>query len=174
MAHVIWLTGMSGSGKTTLAQRLEEVIRNKKGRVEVLDGDNVREYFGNDLGFSRQERIMNVKRIAFAAHMLAKNGVDVLVANIAPYYEVRDFIREQTPSYVQIYLKATTDMLKKRDVKGHYAKVERGEMKDMIGVDDAYDVPRNPDLVIDTDSTSIDNSVNAIVALLQTKGVLGE
>jgi pyruvate kinase len=166
MSSVIWLTGISGSGKTTIANKLKDKLDAEGLRVEVLDGDFIREFFDHDLGYSRQERIYNVKRIALAAMLLAKNGSTVIVANIAPYYEVRDFIRKKIPNYVQVYLKSSIDTCMKRDVKGHYAKARQGKMKDMVGLDDSYDVPRNPHLTLDTDNSTVDECVNQLINYL--------
>lgn len=166
MGMVIWLTGISGSGKTTLAKRLKDELDRKLNKVEILDGDIVREFFGDDLGYSREDRIFNVKRIALAAMLLAKNGITVIVANIAPFYEVRDFIRSKIPGYIQVYLNASVEKCMERDVKGHYARAKQGEIKDMLGVDDIYDVPRNPHLVLDTDNSSIDECMGKLVDYL--------
>lgn len=169
---VIWLTGISGAGKTTLALRLAERFRAEGKAYEILDGDAVREFFENDLGHTRKERILNVKRIAFAAALLARHGVTAIVANIAPYFEVRDFIRKKIPDYVQIYVRASVAEAARRDVKGHYARAKSGKMANMIGVDDSYDVPRRADLVVDTEKESVEESMEKILAFLQQKGVL--
>ncbi|MBU0573953.1 MAG: adenylyl-sulfate kinase [Candidatus Margulisbacteria bacterium] len=159
MRKVIWLTGISGSGKTTLGRLVYEKFKSLCKRVEFLDGDIVRDFFENDLGYSRRERILNVKRIAFAAMLLAKNDVTVIVANIAPYYEVRDFIRKNIPNYIQVYIKASLDSVRKRDVKGLYGNATNN----MVGIDDAYDIPRNPDITVDTDRESVEESLNKIL-----------
>jgi len=172
MAHVIWLTGPSGSGKTTLAFRLNKEFEARKIPVEVLDGDMVRDFFENDLGYSRAERIQNVKRIAFAAMMIAKNGTHAIVANIAPYYEVRDFIRRRIKNYLQVYCRASLTTLKSRDVKGHYARAEKGEMKEMVGLDDPYEIPRHPDLILETDRESVDQSFRRLVSFCEERKVL--
>ncbi len=166
---VIWFTGISGSGKTTLATRVHAELKKQDIQAELLDGDVVRDFFEGDLGYSRAERILNVRRIAFAAMLLAKNGIPVLVANIAPYYEVRDFIRRILPHYSQIYLKATVGKVMVCDVKGIYAKAHKTNYQQIIGVGDAYDVPRNPDLVVDTDHQSVDESVGKIMDYLKRK-----
>lgn len=171
MAKVIWLTGLSGSGKTTLGLRLKAELEKKYGRVELLDGDAVRDFFENDLGYSRKERILNVKRIAFAAMLVARNGTHVIVANIAPYYEVRDFIRKHIKDYIQIYLNASVEKVMERDVKGQYAKYKSGQMNNLIGIDDQYDIPRNPHLVIDTANESVGESLNRIMNYLKAQGV---
>lgn len=171
MAHVIWLTGISGAGKTTLGLILKKELEKRWGHVEFIDGDSVRRYFGNDLGYTRKERILNVKRIAFAAMLVAKNGTNVVVANIAPYIEARDFMRNHIKSYIQIYLKISVEKAMKRDVKGHYKKYKEGNLHNIVGVDDTYDIPRNPDLVIDTDANTIEESIQQIMKFLNKKGL---
>jgi len=171
---VLWLTGISGSGKTTLGKMLHNALCKQYEKVEFLDGDHVRAFFNNDLGYTRQERISNIKRIAFAAHMLAENEVPVVVANIAPYYEVRDFIRQKVNTYIQVYVKASLDTVIKRDVKGYYAKHKNGEMDNLVGCDDGYDVPRNPTLIVDTDTETPEESFQKIVVCLIQKGLLHE
>jgi adenylylsulfate kinase len=171
MSNIIWFTGISGAGKTTLSLLLKKELEKKCGHVEFIDGDVVRDFFENDLGYSRKERILNVKRIAFAAMLVAKNGTNVIVANIAPYYEVRDFIRKHIPDYIQIYLKVSTDEVIKRDVKGHYKKYNEGKINNLIGVDDNYDIPRNPDLTVDTELESESDSLKKILKFLENMGV---
>jgi adenylylsulfate kinase len=170
-APVIWLTGISGSGKSTLAFRLHAILGGERS-VALLDGDVVRSFFEGDLGYSRQERIANVKRIAFAAKMLSDYGVTVIVANIAPYYEVRDFIRRKLSNYIEIYLDASLRRVMERDAKGLYGGKEERQTQNVIGVDDNYDQPRNPDLVINTDLTSIDDSIARICELLRKRGLI--
>lgn len=170
-AYVIWLTGISGSGKTTLGCSIAAKLRRRHSQIEFLDGDSVRKFFGNDLGYSRRDRILNVKRIAFAAMLLANHGVTVVVANIAPYYEVRNFIRKNIKKYIQIYLRCSAKEAMRRDVKGHYRKHKRGKLRNIIGLDDAYEAPRNPDLVIDTAKETVKQSLAKIMKLLKRKGL---
>jgi len=169
---VIWLTGISGSGKTTLGLKLKSELEKRYSNVEFLDGDFVRDFFESDLGYTRKERIMNVKRIAFAAALLSRNNVNVIVANIAPYYEVRDFIRKHIKNYIQIYLRIPIEEAMKRDPKGHFTRFKNGEMDNFIGLDDDYDIPRSPDLTIDTTSESVEESLNKIIDFLKMKGLL--
>jgi adenylylsulfate kinase len=170
MAKVIWLTGISGAGKSTLGERLRTEFLNRNLPVVFLDGDVVREFFENDLGYSRPERIQNVKRIAFAANLLAENGINVIVANIAPYFEARDFIRRKLENrYIQIYINSSIVTVSSRDVKGYYKKMSSGQMQNLIGVDDVYEPPRNPDLTIDTNNSSVDESLKKIIQFLEGK-----
>jgi adenylylsulfate kinase len=150
---------------------LKETFDKKNVRVEFIDGDKVREFFEHDLGYSRNERIMNIKRIVFAAKLLAENGTNAIVANIAPYYEVRDFIRKHISNYIQIYLRASLACVTARDVKGHYEKHKNGMIKNVIGVDDGYDIPRNPNLVIDTDSENVEISFKKISDYIKKRGL---
>jgi len=169
---VIWFTGISGSGKTTLSAMLHQQMRRRELPVRLLDGDQVRKFFENDLGYTRQERIFNISRIAFAARELSDCGIAVVVANIAPYYEVRDFLRRKLPNYIQVYLKSSLQMVRDRDVQGHYLKNSRGEMTNLIGVDDVYDVPRNPDLILETGTETAEESFAKLALFLTRKGIL--
>lgn len=170
-ARVIWLTGVSGAGKSTLARGLLERFNHLQVPCEILDGDEVRAFFGNDLGYSRQERIANIKRITFAAALLAKNGVNVIVANIAPYFEVRDFIRQKIPDYLQIYVRAAREIVVARDVKGLYKQAKADAKGNMIGIDDAYEEPRHPDLIVETGVESVAESLEKLGKFLQAQGV---
>ena len=170
MSKVIWFTGISGAGKTTLAELVKQEFESRKLPIVLLDGDVVRDFFENDLGYSRLDRIQNVKRIAFAANLLALKGINVIVANIAPYYEVRDFIRRKLEDrYIQIFINSSVESVTVRDIKGYYKKIAEGKMDNLIGVDDAYDLPRNPDLVIDTNNSQVSESCQIICRFLKEK-----
>lgn len=160
---VIWLTGLAGSGKTTLGQKIYEYIRTNTNKpVEFIDGDLTRKFFDDNLGYSRQERIFNIKRIVFASMLLSRQGVITIVSNIAPYYEIRDFIRKHIKNYYQIYVKASLKKCKSSH-KSLYKKAEEKKIKHVIGVDDAYEEPRNPDLIVDTDKETVDESFRKIL-----------
>ena len=164
---VIWLTGISGAGKTTLALSLNDNLKKKGIIPELLDGDIVRSFFENDLGYSRHERIQNVRRITFAAKLLSDRGICVVVANIAPYVEVRDFIRSKIPSYCQVYVKVSQSEVIKRDVKDLYKQYQEGDLVNLISMDDQYEVPRNPDIMIDTDVENVEESTKKLLKFLE-------
>lgn len=169
---VVWLTGISGAGKTTLGTWLAEEISDSV-QLEFLDGNQIRDFFGNDLGFSDEDRIANVRRIVFAADLLSRNGINVVIANIAPFYEARNFIREKLEErYIQIYIKASKEVVIERDVWGHYKRHQEGTETQLVGFDQGYDVPRNPDLVIDSDKEAVTDSCHNIINLLIQKGML--
>ncbi len=159
---VIWLIGLSGSGKTTLGRRLEERLGAKGGRAYLLDGDLVRVFFDRDLGYTREARIENIKRIALAAYVLAQNGVDVIVCNISPVEELRRFHRKKIPGYVEIYLRRGPAECAATDDKGVYVP----GAKHLVGVDQAFDEPQNPDLVLDTGKESVEKSLERLLAFL--------
>jgi adenylylsulfate kinase len=171
--YVVWFTGLAGSGKTTYAKRIAGLFKSRGSDVEILDGDLIRKMFEGDLGFHREDRIRNIRRITNIAEILSRHGVTVIVANIAPYYEARDFIRKRLKRYIQIYLHADIETLKKRPKKDFYFRAEKGLIKNVIGLDDPYDTPRRPDIVIDTRVESIKNGISRIAAYLKKKDVLG-
>jgi adenylylsulfate kinase len=169
---VLWLTGISGAGKSTIALRLKEKLKIQLQALEILDGDIVRDFFENDLGYTEKERILKVKRIGFAAKLLADHGVFVIVANIAPYAEVREFLRKNLNNYIQVYVKVSPEGAVSRDVKGLYKDYNNSKMENLIGVDDRYDIPKTPDLVVDTEQESVESSVSKILDYLEQKKVL--
>lgn len=173
MGKVIWLTGLSGSGKTTLGTRITEDLCQEYRRVEFLDGNRVRDFFEDSLGYSRKERIRQLKRITFAAALLAKQDVHVVVASIAGYYEIRDFIRRKLgDSYIQIYIEASLKCVMRRDVHGHYAAFDSGNASSLIGLDEPYQEPRNPHLTVRTDQGTVSQSLSLIRKFLFNIGIL--
>src|ERR1700730_5078677 len=136
----LWFTGLSGAGKTTLAHAVEQVIRERVGRCEILDGDVVRTNLSIGLGFSKEDRDINIRRIGFVCNLLTRNGVPVISAAISPYRDVRDEVRQMIgANFVEVYVECPIDALVKRDVKGLYAKALRGEIKNFTGIDDPYE-----------------------------------
>jgi len=172
----IWLTGLSGAGKSTIAEALVPRLREAGHRVDILDGDEVRQVLTADLGFSREDRITNVRRIGYVAEVLSRNGVLTLVPVIAPYAEARDAVRERhekadTP-FVLIHVATSVELCAERDVKGLYAKQKAGQMSGLTGVDDPYEDPTDPDLRLDTAGRTLDESVDAVWAVLAARGVV--
>ena len=163
---VIWLTGLSGSGKSTIAVKIYESLKNRGLKVEHLDGDLVRDVFPRT-GFSKEERDRHIRRIGFLASMLEKNGVFVVASFIAPYRESRDFVKERCNNYQEIYLSTPLEVCEQRDPKGLYAKARSGEIKNFTGVDDPYEIPENPSLVLDTSNMSVEDSVNTVLRSLK-------
>src|SRR6185295_818170 len=141
----LWFTGLSGAGKTTISKIVEERLRERGSKVEVLDGDVVRENLSKGLGFSKEDRDTNIRRIAFVADLLSRNGVPVITAAISPYAAIRAEARElMGERFIEVYVKATVETCTERDVKGLYAKALAGEIKEFTGVSDPYEAPESP------------------------------
>jgi adenylylsulfate kinase len=168
----IWFTGLSGSGKSTLSDIIEQRLKEHGRNVEVLDGDIVRTHLSKGLGFSREDRDTNIKRIAFVCGLLTRNGVVCISAAIAPYSEAREWARKEIGSFVEVYVKCPLSVCRERDVKGLYKLVDEGKIKNFTGVDDPYEEPEHPDLVIETDKETIEESVARIFAKLEELGYL--
>jgi adenylylsulfate kinase len=159
----VWLTGLPSSGKSTIARALEKRLLDEGRPVEVLDGDVVRTHLTRDLGFSRQDREENVRRIGFVADLLSRNGVVVLCPVIAPYRAVRDEVRElHGDRFVEVYVSTPLDTCIQRDVKGLYAKQKAGTLASLTGVDDPYEPPLNPEVVVPAHEQSLDESVETV------------
>jgi adenylyl-sulfate kinase len=168
----VWFTGLSGAGKTTIADALEPILRERGLKVEKLDGDVVRTNLSKGLGFSKEDRDTNILRIGFVAHLLSRNGVAVLTSAISPYRDIRDQVRAQIGDFVEIYVKCPIDELVKRDVKGLYEKALRGEIQNFTGVSDPYEEPLDPEVLVETDRETVDESVAKVVAALEARGYL--
>jgi adenylylsulfate kinase len=168
----VWFTGLSGAGKTTIAEIVEKEIRDRNRRVEVLDGDIVRTNLSKGLGFSREDRIVNVLRIGFVANLLTRNGVAVLVSAISPYKEARDQVRRRTIDFVEVFVDAPLEVCAERDVKGLYKKAFSGEIADFTGVSDPYEPPAAPDLVLKTAEESPEESARRVIEKLEFYGYL--
>ncbi|HEX2235889.1 MAG TPA: adenylyl-sulfate kinase [Actinomycetota bacterium] len=160
---VIWFTGLSGSGKTTIAHLVEEQLVDAGVPVEILDGDIVRENLSKGLGFSKEDRDINIRRIAFVAHLLQRNGVFVITAAISPYRSIREEARAMIKDFVEVFADAPLDVCEQRDVKGLYAKARAGELKGFTGVDDPYEAPENPEVVCRTDRESVEESAQKVI-----------
>lgn len=160
----LWFTGLSGSGKSTLAAAIRDELRARGHRVEVLDGDEVRQNLSKGLTYSRQDRDTNIRRIGFVARLLSRNGVVAIAAAISPYKELRDEVRRQHEApFVEILADCSLDELIRRDVKGLYAKALRGEIEHMTGVSDPYERPERPEIAVHTDRESASQSLARIL-----------
>jgi adenylylsulfate kinase len=168
---VLWLTGLSGAGKSTVAAKLGPALAERGHRVELLDGDEVRTNLCQGLGFSREDRDTNIARIGYVAGKLAKHGVAVLVAAISPYRQARDRVRAEVDNFVEIHVAAPVSTCAERDVKGLYAKALAGEIKHFTGVSDPYEPPLAPEIVLHTEAETVDESVEQVVAWLETAGL---
>ncbi len=166
----LWFTGLSGSGKSTLANLVANELRERGHRVEILDGDEVRQNLSKGLGFSKEDRDTNIRRIGWVCHLLARNGVIAISAAISPYRSVRDEVRRQHDRFFEVFVKCPLDVLVERDVKGLYKKAIAGEIKGFTGVSDPYEEPLNPELVVDSSVESIDDSLAKLLGRLEELG----
>ncbi len=168
----VWFTGLPCSGKTTIADKLAKVLREKQVKVERLDGDIVRKSLTRDLGFSKEDRDMNIERITFVAKLLTRNEVTVLATFVSPYIARRKQTREEIGDYIEVYVDASVDECIKRDVKGMYRKALAGEIKNFTGIDDPYEVPPNPEITVYTEDETVDESVQKVYSYLESNGYL--
>ncbi len=166
----LWFTGLSGSGKSTLANILVERLQAAGRRVELLDGDEVRTNLTSDLGFSKEDRDENIKRISYVAKLLSRNGVVAITAAISPYLEARDKARAETDDFVEIYVDCPLEVCAQRDVKGLYEKAMRGEIPHFTGVSDPYEPPINAEITVHSDKLSPQESVEMIFQRLEELG----
>jgi len=164
---VVWFTGLSGSGKSTVADKVYKILKKKNIPVERLDGDEVRKTLTKDLGFSKEDRDENINRISYVAKLLSKHGVIVLASFISPYKKQRAKVKKEVNNFVEVFVNAPLDICKKRDVKGHYKNAKSGKVKKFTGVSDPYEKPSNPDLEINTDAETVDESVEKVMTYLR-------
>ena len=163
----VWFTGFSGAGKTTIAEGLAAELTKQGFGFEILDGDEIREFLTKGLGFSKEDRDKNIRRIGFVAKLLARNGVIVLVPVISPYRAIRDEMRGQFDNFIEVFANAPIEVCEKRDVKGLYKKVRAGEIKQFTGISDPYEPPLNPEVECRTDLEELDESVAKIMNKLK-------
>jgi adenylylsulfate kinase len=169
----LWFTGLSGSGKSTLAEYLTPTFKERGVNVEVLDGDVVRTNLSKGLGFSKEDRDTNIRRIGFVANLLARNGACAITAAISPYQAVRDECRNLSDSsFIEVYVEAPLDVVEERDTKGLYKKARAGEIKNFTGVSDPYEEPQNPEVTVHTGSEDIETSANKILDYLVGQGLV--
>ena len=171
---VLWFTGLSGSGKSTLAHALEEKLFQKGCRTFVLDGDNVRHGLNSNLGFSEEGRTENIRRISEVSKLMLESGLIVMTAFISPFSKDRNEARNLISSddFIEIYCKASLEVCEARDVKGLYKLARAGEIKNYTGVDSPYEEPENPELTINTDRQTLDNSVSKILSFLEKNSLI--
>jgi adenylylsulfate kinase len=169
----LWFTGLSGAGKTTISKLVEEELIARGSKLEILDGDVVRENLSKGLGFSKEDRDTNIRRIAFVADLLSRNGVPVITAAISPYREIRADARElMGDRFIEVYVKASVEACAERDVKGLYAKAFAGEIKEFTGVSDPYEEPLDAEVVLETEAESPEESAAKLIALLEERQLI--
>ena len=170
--YTLWFTGLSGAGKTTLAKRVEKELLLRGQKVEMLDGDVIRTNLSKGLGFSKEDRDTNIRRIGFVCNLLERNGVTAIAAAISPYANVRREVRGLHRNFVEVFTKCSLEKLTERDVKGLYKKALAGEIKGFTGVDDPYEEPENAEVVVDTETETIEESTAKIMRHLENKGLV--
>lgn len=168
----LWFTGLSGSGKSTLSQAVEAVLLERGMRVEILDGDEVRTNLSKGLGFSKQDRDTNIRRIGYVCNLLSRNGVVAISAAISPYREIRDELRGKITNFVEVYTECSIDELSRRDPKGLYKKALCGEIKNFTGVSDPYEAPHNPEVICNTETETLQQSLDKIVRSLELMSLI--
>ena len=171
----LWFTGLSGSGKTTLAMAIERELRARgTWHVQRLDGDVIREDLTRDLGFSKEDRDENIRRVTFVAELLSKNGVATTCSFISPYREARATARERCYNFIEVYTECPLETLIERDPKGMYKKALAGEITGFTGIDDPYEEPETPEIVVHTGQETVEESANVILLYLEEKGFISE
>jgi len=168
----LWFTGLSGSGKTAIAKPLAQLLRERGLKVERLDGDIVRQSLTSDLGFTKEDRDENIKRVTFVAKLLTRNEVAVLCSFISPYRARRARTREEIGEFIEVYVECPVEECAERDVKGLYAQAFAGEIENFTGVSDPYEAPENPEIVCHTAEETVDESVKKVIAYLEERGYL--
>jgi adenylylsulfate kinase len=169
----VWFTGLSGAGKTTIAHLLQEHVKELGQNVELLDGDVVRTNLSKGLGFSKEDRDTNIRRIGFVCNLLTRNGVIAIASAISPYRDIRDEVRQDIgENFIEVFAECPLDELVKRDVKGLYEKAIRGEIKNFTGVSDPYEEPLKPEVVLHTAVEAIEESLRKVIGVLEQRGYI--
>jgi len=168
----VWFTGLSGAGKTTVSQLVAKKLIERGKKVEVLDGDLVRQNLSKGLGFSKEDRDINIRRIGFVCHLLSRNGIVAVGAAISPYKAIRDENRKLIGDFIEVYARCPMEILVERDAKGLYKKALAGEIKNFTGVDDPYEPPENPEVVFDSDKEPPEESARKVIAKIEELGYL--
>ena len=168
----LWFTGLSGAGKSTLSERVFEKLKKAGAKMELLDGDEVRTHLSKGLGFSKEDRNINVHRLGFVCQLLSRNGVIAIVAAISPYRETRDQVRAKVENFVEIYVHCPIEVLAARDVKGLYKRALAGEIANFTGVNDPYEAPLNPEINVDSSTETLEESEARVWARLAEMGLV--
>ncbi len=168
----LWFTGLPCSGKSAVADRVAEILREQGLKVERLDGDIVRKSLTRDLGFSREDRNENIRRVTFVAKLLTRNGVAVLTSFISPYREIRAQSRQEIGNFIEVYAKCALEVCIQRDIKGMYKKAMKGEIKEFTGISDPYEEPLNPEILLETDKESLEENAQKVLKRLEELGYL--
>jgi len=168
----LWFTGLPCSGKSAVADRVAEYLKDHGYRVERLDGDIVRQSLTRDLGFSKADRDENIRRVTFVAKLLTRNDVFVLTSFISPYRDIRAHARQEIGSFLEVYTKCALDECMKRDVKGMYQKAIKGEIKEFTGISDPYEEPQHPEILLETDKETLEESTAKVLARMKELGFL--
>jgi adenylylsulfate kinase len=168
----VWFTGLSGAGKTTIARSVMQELQTTHPRVEILDGDEIRQNLCKGLGFSDADRMENIRRIGFVANLLTRNGVIVLVSAISPHREIRRELKQNIGDFIEVYVNAPLDICEQRDVKGLYQKARAGSIANFTGIGSAYEVPFHPDLECQTDRETVAQSSQKVLDRLAELGYI--
>lgn len=173
---VLWFTGFSGAGKSTMADAIYENLKKDEYEVERLDGDIVRKYLTKDLGFSREDRAENIKRVAYVCSLLSKHKIGVVASFISPYKIERDMVRKMCDNFIEIHVNTPIEICEKRDTKGLYAKARRGEIKNFTGISDPYEKPENPEITIlcngENKNDEISKNIKEVIEYMKIKKII--
>lgn len=168
----VWFTGLPAAGKTTISQGVERELRARGYSVELLDGDIIRQHLTKGLGYSKEDRDENIRRIGFVAQLLTRNGVIVLVAVISPYREIREEVKKRIRDFIEVYVNAPLEVCEQRDPKGLYKKARAGEIRNFTGIDDPYEPPLHPDVECRTAEETIEDSIQKVLQYMEASGYI--
>lgn len=168
----LWFTGLPCSGKSAVADKVAEILQEKGLKVERLDGDIVRQSLTRDLGFSKEDRDENIRRVTFVAKLLTRNGIAVLTSFVSPYREIRAESRKEIGNFIEVYVKCPVEVCMERDIKGMYKKAINGEIEEFTGVSDPYEEPLSPEILLETDKETLEKSANKVIQRLNDLGYL--
>lgn len=171
-AYTLWFTGLSGAGKSTLSELVFAELRRRNLKAELLDGDEVRTHLSKGLTFSKEDRDINIRRIGWICKLLTRNGVWALTAAISPYRDTRDDVRKEIGNFIEIYVECSLERLAQRDVKGLYRKALAGEIKNFTGVSDPYEPPLRPEITVNSEKQTVEESLGAILSYLEGRGLI--